>query len=29
VIGPEFYESDLHTTYLEMAQHYGIAVIPA
>ncbi len=29
VIGPDFYEPDLHATYAEMAQHYGTAVIPA
>ena len=29
VTGPDRYEPDINTTYLEMAQHYGVAVIPA
>jgi transposase len=29
VRGPDRYEPDLNVTYLEMAQHYGVAVIPA
>ena len=29
VSGPDRYEPDLNPTYLEMAQHYGVAVIPA
>jgi transposase len=29
VSGPDRYEPDINATYLEMAQHYGIAVIPA
>jgi transposase len=29
VSGPDRYEPDINATYLEMAQHYGVAVIPA
>ena len=29
VKGPERYEPDINTTYLEMAQHYGVVVLPA
>src|SRR6185295_10811923 len=29
VKGPDRYEPDLNATYLEMAQHYGVVVIPA
>jgi len=29
VSGPDRYEPDINPTYLEMAQHYGVAVIPA
>jgi transposase len=29
VRGPDRYEPDINATYLEMAQHYGVAVIPA
>lgn len=29
VTSPCFYEPDINTTYAEMAQHYGVAVIPA
>jgi transposase len=29
VSGPDRYEPDLNPTYLEMAQHYGVTVIPA
>ena len=29
VSGPDRYEPDINPTYLEMAQHYGITVIPA
>jgi len=29
VKGPDRYEPDINATYLEMAQHYGMAVIPA
>jgi transposase len=29
VSGPHRYEPDINPTYLEMAQHYGVAVIPA
>jgi len=29
VRGPDRYEPDINATYLEMAQHYGITVIPA
>lgn len=29
VKGPDRYEPDINATYLEMAQHYGITVIPA
>lgn len=29
VKGPDRYEPDLNATYLEMAQHYGVTVIPA
>ena len=29
VSGPERYEPDINPTYLEMAQHYGLTVIPA
>lgn len=29
VKGPDRYEPDINSTYLEMAQHYGVAVIPA
>jgi transposase len=29
VSGPDRYEPDINAAYLEMAQHYGIAVIPA
>jgi transposase len=27
--GPHRYEPDINPTYLEMARHYGVAVIPA
>jgi len=29
VKGPDRYEPDINATYLEMAQHYGVAVMPA
>src|ERR1700749_3665125 len=29
VSGPDRYEPDINATYLEMAQHYGVTVIPA
>jgi transposase len=29
VRGPDRYEPDINATYLDMAQHYGVAVIPA
>lgn len=29
VKGPDRYEPDLNSTYLEMAQHYGVTVLPA
>ncbi|HYO97127.1 MAG TPA: IS21 family transposase [Polyangiaceae bacterium] len=29
VRGPDRYEPDINATYLEMAQHYGVAVMPA
>jgi transposase len=29
VSGPDRYEPDINPTYLEMAQHYGVAVVPA
>jgi transposase len=29
VKGPDRYEPDINETYLEMAQHYGVAVVPA
>ena len=29
VKGPDRYEPDINATYLEMAQHYGVSVIPA
>ncbi|HMJ13915.1 MAG TPA: hypothetical protein VK524_21000 [Polyangiaceae bacterium] len=29
VKGPDRYEPDINATYLDMAQHYGLAVIPA
>jgi len=29
VRGPDRYEPDINPTYLEMAQHYGVTVIPA
>lgn len=29
VAGPDRYEPDINPTYLEMAQHYGVTVIPA
>ena len=28
VSGPDRYEPDINPTYLEMAQHYGVTVIP-
>ena len=29
VTGPDRYEPDINATYLEMAQHYGTAIVPA
>jgi transposase len=29
VSGPDRYEPDINATFLEMASHYGVAVIPA
>jgi transposase len=29
VSGPDHYEPDINTTFLEMASHYGVAIIPA